>query len=137
MVIIGTGPLQPQLVKLAKTAGVKLKFIPNQPYQQLLNWYQKATVFSLTSRIEGQSKVLLEAMSCSCACLTTPFIGNMTENNVTGLIGTNPRQLAGQLDRLLSDPDLNCTLGRQARRLVIKEFDLKKLVQKEIKLLQS
>jgi len=137
LVIVGTGSLQPQLEKLAKAVGVNLKFIPNQPYQQLLNWYQKATVFCLTSRIEGQSKVLLEAMSCSCACLTTPFIGNVTENNITGLIGTNVKQLAGQLDRLLSDPDLNQTLGRQARQLVIKQFDLKKLVQKEIKLLQS
>jgi len=137
LIIIGKGPLQEQLLTLAEKLKVNLQIISNVEYAQLVSWYQKATVFALTSRVEGQSKVLLEAMSCACACLTADFIGNMTENNVTGLIGANFRQLARQLDRLLSDPDLNRTLGRQARRLVVKQFDLKKMVQKEIKLLQS
>lgn len=137
LVIIGMGPLEKKLRNLSRALKVNLTIIPNVSYTQLVAWYQKATVFCLTSIIEGQVKVLLEALSTGCACLTTPFIGNMTENNVTGLTGTNFRQLTLQLDRLLSDPDLNLTLGRQARQLVIKQFDLKKLVQKEIKLLQS
>ncbi len=137
LVIIGMGPLQKKLQNLSQVLKVNLTIIPNVSYTQLVAWYQKATVFCLTSIIEGQVKVLLEALSSGCACLTTPFIGNMTENNITGLIGANPKQLARQLDRLLSDSKLNFTLGQQARRLVIEQFDLIKMVQKEIKLLQS
>lgn len=137
LVIIGMGPLQQKLQSLSQALKVNLTIIPNVSYTQLVAWYQKATVFCLTSIIEGQVKVLLEALSTGCACLTTPFIGNMTENNITGLIGANPKQLARQLDRLLSDSKLNFTLGQQARRLVIEQFDLIKMVQKEIKLLQS
>lgn len=137
LVIVGSGPLQPQLVKLAQAAGVNLKFIPNLPYQQLLSWYQKATVFCLTSRIEGQSKALLEAMSSGCACLTTPFSGNIIQAGVTGLVGKDPQLLAEKLDRLLSDQTLRQNLGRQARQVIIDKFDIKKLVAQEIKLYEK
>jgi len=136
LVIIGMGPLQKKLLNLSKTLRVNLIIIPNVKHSQLIAWYQKAEVFSLTSIIEGQVKVLLEALSTECACLTTPFIGNMTKDNVTGLIGTNSKQLAHKLDQLLSDPDLNQTLGRQGRQMVIRNFDLNKLIKKEIKLLK-
>lgn len=137
LVIVGSGPLRPQLVKLAETSGVNLKFIPNLPYQQLLSWYQKATVFCLTSRIEGQSKVLLEAMSSGCACLTTPFSGNIIQTGVTGLFGKDPQLLAEKLDRLLSDETLRQNLGRRARQVIIDKFDIKKLVAQEIKLYEK
>ena len=80
---------------------------------------------------------MLEALSSGCACLTTPFIGNMIKHQSTGLIGKNSRQLSVQLDLLLSDPKLSQNLGRQARQFIIDNFDLKKLVNQEIKLLQS
>lgn len=137
LVIIGLGPLQHQLISLGKKLQVNLTITPNVNHTQLVNWYQKASVFALTSRIEGQVKVLLEALSSGVACLTTPFIGNMIENKVTGLIGVNSRQFATLLDQLLSNQVLSRTLGRQARSIIIKHFDLKKLVQKEIKLLKS
>jgi len=137
LVIIGIGPLQKQLLNFSKTLKVNLTIIPNVRHSQLVGWYQKANVFSLTSIIEGQVKVLLEALSTGCACLTTPFIGNMTKDNATGLIGENLNQLTHKLDQLLSDSDLNQTLGRQGRQMIIRDFDLKKLVQKEIKLLKS
>jgi len=137
LIIIGLGPLRNKLLALSQKLGVDLKIIPNVSYTQLVAWYQKAAVFGLTSIIEGQVKVLLEALSAGCASVTTPFIGNMTENNLTGLIDSSNHGLAAKLDRLLSDRDLNLVLGQRARQLVIDQFDLVKLVQKEIKLLQS
>ncbi len=82
-------------------------------------------------------KVLLEALSSGTACLTTAFIGNMIEDKVTGMIAVNSRQFASLLDRLLSDQSLREKLGRESRKMIIKNFDLKKLVQREIKLLLS
>lgn len=137
LLIIGLGPLHDRLISLSRKLGVNLVIKPNVGHIQLVAWYQKASVFVLCSRIEGQVKVLLEALSSGTACLTTAFIGNMIEDKVTGMIAENSRQFAALLDRLLSDQSLRQTLGRQARNMIIKNFDLKRLVQQEIKLLQS
>ena len=63
LVIIGRGPLKPDLMTLAIKLKVNLKIIDNLPHHQLVGWYQKAAVFALTSFAEGQSKALLEAMA--------------------------------------------------------------------------
>ena len=137
LVIIGLGPLQDRLINLSRELKVDLTIKPNVSHMQLVDWYQKASVFALTSRIEGQVKVLLEALSSGTACLTTPFIGNMVRNKRTGLIGVKSSHFARLLDQLLSDHGLSQRLGVLARQMIINHFDLKKLVQKEIKLLQS
>ena len=136
LVIIGIGPRQKLLEKSAADLNVKLKIIPNVNHRQLADWYQKAAVFTLTSKIEGQPKVLLEAMSSACACLIADFQGNIIKDGVTGMIGNSLSQLTMKLDQLLSDPGLSLRLGANARRLVISRFDLNKLVLKEIQLLQ-
>lgn len=136
LVIIGVGPRQKLLEKSAADLKIQLKIIPNIDHRRLVSWYQKAAVFSLTSQIEGQPKVLLEAMSSACACLTADFPGNLIKEGVTGMIGKNDSQLTAKLDQLLSDPGLSLRLGANARQLVISRFDLNKLVLKEIQLLQ-
>lgn len=137
LVIIGNGPLQLRLENLAQNLKINLKIMPNVQYQDLLVWYQKAAVFALTSQIEGQPKVLLEAMSCACSCLTTPFSGNIVKDDYSGLVGVNLQELAEKLDRLLSDSALNQQLGRQARQQIRDNFDIRKLIAREIKLLKS
>lgn len=137
LVIIGRGPESARLIRLAKRNQVALKILPSVAHQQLINWYQRAEIFALTSKIEGQPKALLEAMSCGCACLTAPFSGNLIKDGFSGLIGTGAEQLARQLDRLLTQPGLSRQLGQSARQVVIKEHNIKPLVEKEIKLLKQ
>ncbi len=137
LVIIGTGPLRLTLENLAAGAGVNLELMPNLAHNKLVNWYQKATVFALTSQIEGQPKVLLEAMSCACPCLTAVFPGNLIQDQLTGLVGKDARQLAAQLDQLLTNSALGQKLGQSARKAILKYFDIRKLIKKEIKLLQQ
>jgi len=137
LVIIGTGPLQLQLQRMAVSSGVNLKLLPNLAHREVLNWYQKAAVFALTSQIEGQPKALLEAMSCARSCLTTAFPGNLIQDQLTGLVGKDARQLAAKLDQLLTNSALGQKLGRAARQKIIKSFDIRKLIKKEIKLLQQ
>lgn len=134
LVIIGSGPLQDKLMVLAQKLQVNLRIIPNVSHRRLVSWYQQAHVFALTSLLEGQSKVLLEAMSAGCACLTTPFSGNIIQDNFTGLIGSGPRSLAAKLDRLLSGADFNRQLGVAARQSIIRKFNIHQLVVQEMKL---
>lgn len=136
LVIIGVGPQQQLLTHLATKLNVNLKLIPNISHPELITWYQQASIFALTSRLEGQPKVLLEAMSSACPCLTTNFDGNLILDEETGLVGQSIDQLTTKLDQLLSDPDLGLKLGTKARQLIINRFDLNKLVAQEIKILQ-
>lgn len=137
LVIIGKGPLKTKLKKLAFKHQVSLRIIPKLPHYQLINWYQSALIFALTSTIEGQPKVLLEAMSSGCACLTTSFEGNLIKDNHTGLIAKNPLNLAKKLDQLISSEKLRHRLQQTSRQYIIKNHHLPKLVIKEIKLLKS
>ncbi|AKM79447.1 MAG: Glycosyl transferase, group 1 [Candidatus Beckwithbacteria bacterium GW2011_GWB1_47_15] len=137
LVIVGRGPLKKSLIKTAKKLKLKLTFLPPMFHQKLLSYYQQAGVFALTSKIEGQPKVLLEALSCACATLTTPFAGNLVKDNHTGLVAATAPGLARKLDRLLVSPKLAFRLGRAGRRFVKENFDIKKLIYQEIELLKS
>lgn len=136
LIIIGQGQLQSQLESLAKKLNVNLTIQPPQPHQSLVTYYQKTTVFALTSKTEGQPKVLLEALSSACACLTTPFPGNIINHNQTGLIAKSRAPLTKNLDRLLDNQSLRLSLGQKARQEIIQNYDINKLVKKEITLLK-
>jgi len=137
LILIGQGKLKSQLIKLAKKLKVNLTIYPPQPHHLLTSYYQKASVFALTSKTEGQPKVLLEALSSGCACLTTLFPGNIIINNQTGLIAQNQNQLTQKLDQLFDNQSLRSNLGQKARQEIIQKYDITKLVKKEIVLLKS
>ncbi len=135
LVIIGTGSLKKDITKLAVKYKVNLTIIKNLPHRKLASQYQKATIFCLTSSIEGHPKALLEAMSSGCACLTTDFTGNLIQDGQTGVIVGNAEKLSKKLDALLINQELRLKLGRAARQEILKSFDIRKLIKKEIKLL--
>ena len=135
--IIGVGPLKQEIIQLARVLNVNLQLISNLSHQKLASQYQRSAIFCLTSIIEGHPKVLLEAMSSGCACLTTNFEGNLIINNITGLIGQNQKDLTKKLDDLIERKQLRNKLTLNARKTIIKNFNLNKLVTKEIDILQS
>lgn len=137
LVIIGQGSMKSELLGLAKEVNIDFEIIDQLPHSYLIDWYQRATVFALTSRIEGSPKVLLEAMSCGCPCLTTSFSGNVVKDGITGLLGSGAGQLAKQLDKLMSQPKLRQRLGNNARREIVGRYNINLLVAKEIRLLKQ
>lgn len=71
LVILGDGPLKEELVTLATQLNIEDKlhfpgFIPN-PF----SWIQRARVFAMSSIYEGMPMVLLEALACSAAIVST------------------------------------------------------------------
>jgi len=83
------------------------------------DWYERASVFVLSSRYEGFPNVLLEAMSSGCACVafdcpTGP--SELIEHEVNGLL-VSPGDVSGMsrsLSILMDDADLRERLGRSA-----------------------
>jgi glycosyltransferase involved in cell wall biosynthesis len=91
--------------------------------ERLAEEYVNATVFCLPSVQEGFGIVFLEAMAAelpvvACRIAAVPEV---VQDGVTGLLvpPRDPAALAGEIERLIADPELARRLGRDGRRRVL------------------
>ncbi len=64
LLVIGSGPMQRQLERLARKLGVadRVYFLGNRPHGEVALWMNAADVLCLTSRSEGMPNVVVEAL---------------------------------------------------------------------------
>lgn len=113
-------------------------------YEQSENIEEKicdSSIFAFSSRFEGFSLMLTEAMACGAA--TVSYDCNygpreIIQNNISGLLiePENTEQFADGLTKLMSDITLRESLGNRARERA-KEFTIEKISEKWIELFQS
>lgn len=133
--IIGIGPLQGDILKLARETKVRVNFlgvIPNNKLPVILNKYP---VFVLPSLYEGHPKSLLEAMSCGLACIGSDVSGidEVIDDSVNGiLVKTDAESIRQGILKLLNDSKLREWLGQNARKKVIDEYSLEKIIEQEL-----
>ncbi len=98
-------------------------------------------VFVLSSRSEGTSVALLEAMALSKAIVATDVGGNpyVIDNNVTGLLvpSEDPDALANEILKLLKDKSFSLNLGRKANQVGKIKFNVSIMVDKYIEVYES
>ncbi len=140
LTLVGEGPLRGELEARAHARGVPVGFVPVVDHRELPRYFADADAFVLPSRTEGHPKVLLEAMSAGVPCVASDVDGNRTVlgEGETGLLfeAGDGGALAARLERLFTDGDLARALGARARARVLERYDLSRLVQEEIALLQ-
>jgi len=128
LAIIGEGKLADTLSAQADDLGIADRVdwlgVVADPYE----FYRRAEVFALPSRIEGTPNALLEAMSCGLAVVVSdgaPGPLELIEHGVTGLVVPvdDPLELSIALRRLMADRELRNRLGTAARKRVT-EYDL-------------
>ncbi|WP_328771461.1 glycosyltransferase [Streptomyces sp. NBC_00286] len=95
-----------------------------------LSWYQAADLVVLPSRWEGMALAPLEAMACGRPVVVTDVAGARESlppgHRAHCLVPPGqPEPLADVLTRLLLDPPLRESLGRQARRHVLAAHDVR------------
>jgi len=139
-VIIGSGPLLPQVINLSKKLGVfdKLTLIEHVPFSDLHEYYGASDVFVHTGVMEFFGLALLEAMACKKAVIT-PDAGATPE--IAGDAGLRFRHgdstdLAGKIVLLLSDDDLRQNRALKAFRRS-REFTWKNAAAKYMELYKS
>ena len=132
--IIGEGPEQDRLQRLARDLKVdgSLEFIPPQP--SLKEFYASADLFVLPSILlpdgvtEGLGVPLIEASACSLPVVASEVGGirDAVENRKTGYLvrQSDYSDLASRISRLLLDPSLRQEFGDEGRKKIAKEFDL-------------
>lgn len=140
LVLIGEGPQRSSLQELAKQLGVNVSLPGIMRHHQLPDIINRSAIFTLVSTIEGHPKALLEAMSCGAAVLgaNSPGIREQIIHGETGwLCGTDVESIRAGIQHLLEDPQLRHRLGANARRFIVGNYSLDKVVELEYSLLNE
>ncbi len=126
--IVGEGPMKPQLTETLKSANLSdnFKFLGNLKEDTLSAAYNCADVFVLPSIQEGQGIVLLEAQASGkpVVAFDVGGVNEAVRNKETGLLvkrGSSD-ELADALLKLLSDKPLREKMGANGRRFVSENF---------------
>ncbi len=135
LVIVGDGPMRPDLVRMA--AGLQLRerveFTGALAQRELRRLYQQADLFALASVVaadgdrDGLPNVLLEALAMGIPTVASDIsaIPELIEHQKTGLLAKpgDPRDLADKLEVALYDEELRARIALLGRQKVSKYFD--------------
>jgi len=138
MLLVGGCVRDRDLRRLAE--GMQIRFVENVSNHELPSYLCRTKMFILPSIYEGQSKVLLEAMSCGLPCIGTNVIGIKEEirHLVTGfLCEPDPESLAEAIRTVLGDEELQKRLGDNARRYVVERYSIGRVLQLELEVLRA
>ena len=135
--LAGSGPLQPDLLRLAQELDLNGQILWHQQlaHRALPQLYGQSHLYLQTSWHESQGLAVLEAMACGAPALGTP-VGVVRE------VACRPAQasvegLAAQVSQALGDWAQWREKSAQARRLVEQEFSLPVASRNFLRLYQS
>lgn len=144
--IVGTGPLEDSLRKLAREKGIsdRIAFLGHVPDQYLAAYYHACDVFILPS-ITNQEMfglVQLEAMACRKPVISTNLatgVSWVNQNGTTGYTVTpeHPGELAQAIQLLLSSRDLRKEMGEAGRARVEQHFTSAKMAEGMLEVYQE
>jgi glycosyltransferase involved in cell wall biosynthesis len=140
LVIIGSGSLKEELESFAKEKQVKLKLKGNIPNKKLPEELNKSEIFVLPSFYEGCPKTLLEAMACGLPCIGTNVEGirEIIKHRENGyLCAANSESIRKAICEVLEDKALREKIGQNARKTILENFSLDKVVEKEVEIYKS
>ncbi|MEW6510900.1 MAG: glycosyltransferase [Bacteroidota bacterium] len=146
LVIIGSGPLLPELLKHAETLGIqkRVTFMPHLPDEELYAHYEACDIFVLPSTevSEAFGLVQIEAMACGKPVVSTDLGTGVNFVNRTGETGLtvaprDARALADAIKRLIHDVPLRSRLGQNAQKRVHREFSASRMIERTVDLYQT
>jgi glycosyltransferase involved in cell wall biosynthesis len=112
----------------------EIKYLGAMEQSELIEWYQKASLFILPSFIEGFPVTILEAVSCGTPVIATPVGGipEIIKNNETGILvqQNNPTQLAEAIRYLLENADVRFKMAHEGRKRVMEQYSLETVSNK-------
>jgi colanic acid/amylovoran biosynthesis glycosyltransferase len=138
--LVGDGPCRAELETLSAQLALSelVQFAGFATQEEVLHYWQSASLGVLTSDNEGMPVCLMEAAACGVPVVAT-CVGGIPELVIDGQTGllTPPgdaRALASALERLLVDSDLRKRFGAAARKRAEAKFSVVNQVDQLIEL---
>jgi glycosyltransferase involved in cell wall biosynthesis len=138
LVLVGPGPLLPQLERMASALGIAESVDFAGAREDVVAYWRRATLAVLPSRWEGMPNALLEAMACGLPCVATRVSGSedVIRDGVNGVL-VEPEDchgLATALVALLRDPARARAYGRAARATITESYALDRILDQYVEL---
>lgn len=131
--LVGAGPKEKEIMNLIKEKGLEERIVLPGLQTDTVAYFSAMDIFMMSSQFEGLPIALLEAMSTSCAIVSTKAGGvvEAVRTNVDGLLSEvgDFKELAEHSCKLLSDNDLLLKMQKAARNRTVDAFGLKNMVQ--------
>jgi len=132
-IIVGDGPLKDALMKKRNELGLTDRIHLPGLETEVRPYLAAFDVYMMTSVFEGLPVALLEAMAMECPVIATNAGGikEVIRHEVDGLLCSveEPEKLVGYACTLLADQDLRMKYGQQARKRVVENFSMEKMVE--------
>ena len=132
VVILGSGPRQPELRRLAREVGVADRVSLPGWCDRVEDWLGRFDLFCHPSRYEGLGLALIEAMRAGLPIVATSVGGvpELLDGGRCGLLvpPEDPPALAAAITGLAADPVRREFLGERARDRVHAEFSVDRMV---------
>lgn len=141
LVIFGSGRLKEKLKKKAKEIKrAKIEFRENISNNLLPEELNKSELFILPSFYEGNPKTLLEAMACGLPVIGTNVEGikEIIKHKENGyLCETSADSIKEAIKEVINNKELQERMGKGARQTIVDNFNLEKMLKKEIGVYES
>jgi glycosyltransferase involved in cell wall biosynthesis len=100
--------------------------------EELVEEYNKCSVYFNSSTISPIPTSLLEAMSCGCAVVSTAtcMIPEIIQNGINGYISNDEQELNNYLKLIMNDEQVRQTLGNNARETIKQMFSEEEFINK-------
>lgn len=144
LLVIGHGPIEAELRRLAREVGVAERVVwrGRASEDELAGAYHAAAalMFPSNARSEAFGLVQVEAMASGCPVLNCAIphsgVAWVSPHEETGLTVPmdDPEALAAAANRLLREPGLCERLGRQARERASREFDRRTMAARSLEI---
>lgn len=139
--IVGDGPDEAALLRLASELGVRDRVEIAPGTLDLRPHYAEASVFALSSLREGLPNVILEAMASGLPTVATRAGGvpEVVEHESTGLLCPvgDVEGMATHLARLLSEAETRRRMGAAARSRAESDYSLETMVDRHERVMSS
>ena len=104
----------------------KIMYIGKQKLHEMLEWYQKASIFILPSLSEAFPITNLEALSCGTPVIASNVGGipEAVQDRKNGILvpPSNVVKLAENIQYLLDNEDIRKKFGKEGRKWIVKNF---------------
>jgi glycosyltransferase involved in cell wall biosynthesis len=127
LVLAGSGAERERLDALAAELGVRLVFLPDVPWERIVERFAIADVFALLSRHEPWGVVVNEAAACGLPLVVSDRVGAAFDLVVNGrngwIVPADDPTAAGEAIRALATDPERLRIAGEASRELMREWD--------------